>query len=91
MEKKYPGLAIASMTLGIVGVVLCWAIFLAQILGILAIVFGFISKNSINKSKNLSGKGMAIAGIILGFIAFFLIMILAYMGVLSPQSLLPAK
>lgn len=89
MKNKDSSLATTSMVVGIVGVVFSWVPVLAQILGILAIVFGFISKNKINNSKDTTGKGMAIAGIIMGFISFFgiafIIGVLAYFGVLNPK------
>ena len=59
------GMAIASMVLGIIGL-------LIQLLGIiplLAVIFGFVGKSQIDRSGGTQrGKGMAIAGIILGFI-----------------------
>jgi hypothetical protein len=55
------GLAIASLVLGIIP---C-----TGITSILAIVFGFIARNQIEQSGGTQqGSGMALAGIILGFI-----------------------
>lgn len=53
------GFAIASMVLGIV-----WIYWIGSVL---AIVFGFIAYSQI-KERNQAGKGMATAGLILGFI-----------------------
>jgi len=53
------GLAIASMVLGIL-----WIYWIGSIL---AIIFGFIAMSQI-KERNQGGKGMATAGLILGFI-----------------------
>jgi hypothetical protein len=53
------GLAIASMVLGIL-----WLYWIGSIL---AIVFGFVAMSQI-KERNQAGKGMATAGLILGFI-----------------------
>jgi hypothetical protein len=53
---------VASLVLGIVGPVLCvgW---------ILALVFGYIAKNQIDASGGRQqGRGMAIAGIVLGWV-----------------------
>lgn len=64
------GAAVAAMVLGIVGVVLCWIPFIdfvAAIVGILAIVFGVVGSGRANRIG--TGKGMAIAGIVLGIIA----------------------
>ena len=53
------GLAIASMVLGIL-----WIYWIGSIL---AIIFGFIALSQI-KERNQAGKGMATAGLVLGFI-----------------------
>jgi hypothetical protein len=53
------GLAIASMVLGIL-----WIYWIGSIL---AIIFGFVAMSQI-KLRNQGGKGMATAGLILGFI-----------------------
>jgi Domain of unknown function (DUF4190) len=58
---KTNGLAIASLVLGIIP---C-----TGVTSILAIVFGFIARNQIEKSGGTQqGSGMALAGIILGFV-----------------------
>lgn len=57
------GLAIASMILGIVWV---WGIG-----SILALIFGYVAMNQI-KQRNQSGRGMAIAGTVLGWVGVLL-------------------
>ena len=54
------GLAIASMVLGIL-----WIYWLGSIL---AIIFGHIAISQSGKDPSLRGKGMAIAGIVLGYV-----------------------
>lgn len=74
-EQKNDGYAIASLVLGLVGAICCQSILIPSIL---AVIFGFVSKNRISLSKGgLKGDGMAIAGIILGFvgIVFFVIFV----------------
>jgi hypothetical protein len=63
------GFAIASMVLGIL-----WVYWIGSIL---AIIFGFVALSQI-KERQQSGKGMATAGLILGFIglAFLVLVIL---------------
>jgi hypothetical protein len=57
------GMAIASLLLGALGWPFC------GIGSVLAIVFGFIARDQIRRSNGYqSGAGMAVAGIILGFI-----------------------
>jgi hypothetical protein len=53
------GLAIASLVLGVAGILFCCFVWVGALLGILAIVFGAMSLKS-------SMRGMAIAGIICG-------------------------
>ena len=72
-EKK--GLAIASLVCGL----LFWFGFPGFVCSILAIVFGIIQLKNIKKTPGqYGGKGMAIAGLILGSIGilFFLIVTL---------------
>src|SRR5918995_1248899 len=60
---KTNGLAIASLVLGIAQIFLC------IIGGILSLVFGYIARRQIDESGGTQGgRGMAIAGIILGWI-----------------------
>jgi peptidyl-prolyl cis-trans isomerase B (cyclophilin B) len=53
--QKTNGLAIAALITGIVGV------------SILGVIFGHISLSQI-KTRNEGGKGMAIAGLVLGYV-----------------------
>jgi hypothetical protein len=69
------GLAIASMVLGIV-----WVYWIGSIL---ALVFGFVARKQI-KQRGQKGDGMAIAGIVLGFVGLatlLLFVILVAVGV----------
>jgi hypothetical protein len=59
--SKVNGFAIASMVLGIL-----WLYWVGSIL---AVIFGHISLNQIKKSDGMqTGRGMAIAGVVLGWI-----------------------
>ena len=55
------GLAVASLVLGIVG-------FFFNLLAVLAIIFGAVAIGQITKNPELKGRGMAIAGLVLGII-----------------------
>lgn len=64
-QPKTSGLAIASLVLGI--------LFVVPFAPLLAIVFGIIALRIISKSKGeLTGKGMAIAGLALGGLVIIL-------------------
>jgi hypothetical protein len=61
---KTNGMAVAAMVLGIVGLVM-----VPFIGAILALVFGYLSRGSIDRSNGLEGgRSMAVAGIILGYV-----------------------
>jgi hypothetical protein len=70
------GLALASLVLGIAGVLL---VLLGPILGIAAVICGHRARAEIKKSNGMiGGKGMALAGIICGYFATFFIFVAAY-------------
>jgi hypothetical protein len=81
--RKTNGLAIASMVLGIV-----W---LYGVGSILALVFGYIAKGQIDRSGGQeTGRGMAIAGIVLGWIGVgFLILVIVLVAVGSSSQYQP--
>ena len=59
------GMAVASMVLSLVGIVPCfWGL---QIPGVLGIIFGFIGLKQ-TKDNARKGRGMAIAGLVIGII-----------------------
>jgi type IV pilus assembly protein PilA len=72
------GGAVASMILGIASFALC----LSFITGIPAIILGHISLSKIKKSMGrLKGEGMALAGLILGYISLPFILIVAAIAI----------
>ncbi len=64
-----PGKSIAALVLGICGVVL-WP--LGILLGPLAIGFAVSSRNDSKRDPRIGGKGMAVAGLVLGTVAVVL-------------------
>lgn len=76
-NNKKSGLGITGMVLGIIAVSIAWIPFLnvvALIVGIIAIVFGAIAMYQ-TIAKGHLGKGMAIAGLVLGIVAVALFFI----------------
>lgn len=71
-QQPTSGMAVASMVLGIVGVTVGW--FLLGIPAFLAIIFGHIALTEIKKGAK-SGKGMAVAGLVLGYIVGSIVVI----------------
>lgn len=59
-----PGLAIASLALGIISIVGGALLIIPMVL---AIVFGHVSLSRIRKDQRLTGSGIAIAGLVLGY------------------------
>ena len=95
-KKKTSGVSIASLVLGIVGIFTgimaagCWGAgallpslkFLAIVLylpNILAIVFGVMGISKASK-QGLSGKGLAIAGLVLGIVFLLIWMVYGYLA-----------
>lgn len=68
------GLAVASLVLGLISVPGDCLYGLGIIPGILAIVFGFIARSRIQRGES-GGTGMALAGLILGFISSGLVVL----------------
>lgn len=58
-SRAMNGMAIASMVLGIL-----WVYWIGSIL---ALVFGYVALNQI-KTRNENGRGMAVAGVVLGWV-----------------------
>ena len=82
--KKTAGLAIASLVLGILGV-----IGIGPLGAIPAVICGHIAKGKIKRSMgDIQGDGLALAGLILGYlvIAIFVILIPLFMAIATPNS-----
>ncbi len=62
------GLGIAALVSAIVGLVFCWSVFGGIILGLCAVIIGFVARGRVKRSEATNG-GVAIAGIVLGFLA----------------------
>ncbi|MBI5779461.1 MAG: DUF2950 family protein [Planctomycetes bacterium] len=76
------GFATWSLVLGITGLILCVIV----IPSLLAIIFGIIALVKINAAKGLlTGKGKAIAGIVLGGLAFVLMPIVLIAAIAIPN------
>ena len=67
VPQSTSGLAIASMVLGIL-----WLYWVGSIL---AVIFGHVAISQCNRDPNIGGKGMAIAGVVLGWIGVVFLLI----------------
>lgn len=75
-DGKYHGFAIAAMVCGIVGIVFFCVWYISIILDILAIVFGTLVLKHNKKTNTNTGRGMAIAGLVLGIVSIALVIVL---------------
>jgi hypothetical protein len=62
------GLGIAALVVAIIGLVFCWTVAGGVILGVAAIIMGFVARGRVKRGEATNG-GVAIAGIVLGFLA----------------------
>ncbi len=78
-SQRISGLAVASLVLGILGVLFGW-LCLGLVFSILAIVFGHIAYSQVNRQPTeLTGKGMAITGFILGYVSIVTSIIIGFL------------
>jgi hypothetical protein len=69
------GLAIASMVLGIV-----WVYWIGSIL---AVIFAHIALSQMGKDETIRGRGMAIAGLVLGYVGIGLLLLIVIVATAS--------
>ena len=70
------GLAVASLVLGIIT--------LCGIGSILAVIFGYVGKGQIDRSGGTqSGRGLAIAGIVLGWVGIGILVLFIVLGIIG--------
>jgi hypothetical protein len=62
------GLGIAALVVAIIGLVFCWTVIGGVILGVAAVILGFVARGRVKRGEASNG-GVAIAGIVLGFLA----------------------
>lgn len=87
-EAKTSAGAVWSLILGIAAFVLC----LGPVTGIPAIICGHIAQSRIRKSGGaLKGDGMAIAGLIMGYLSFLMIAFMGMMAAIAIPSFVKAR
>jgi hypothetical protein len=73
-QTKTNGMAIASLVLGIL-----WIYWIGSIL---ALIFGYVAKGQIDRAGGREGgRGLAIAGIVLGWVGVGILILLIVLGV----------
>ena len=76
------GLGIAALVIAIIGLGFCWTVVGGVILGVSAVIIGFVARGRVKRREATNG-GVAIAGIVLGFLAIIvsLVFIPIWIGV----------
>lgn len=85
VEKQHCGHATWAMISGILGFIMCFP-------SIIAIVLGHMALNRIDKSKQaLTGKGQAIAGLVMGYMLIAMIPVMGMMSAIAVPSFIRAR
>jgi hypothetical protein len=73
-----------ALVLAIIGLLFCWSVAGGIILGIIAVILGFVGRARVKRGEATNG-GVALAGIILGFLAIIagVVFIALYVWVFS--------
>ena len=69
-------MSVASLVLGLVGLPLCFLF----VPSLLAVIFGIVGLNQIKRDPTQSGRGLAIAGLILGAVMLVLVVLVLLLG-----------
>ncbi len=77
MQRPTNGFAIASLVLGIL-IIVSWGL-----TGILALIFGYIARKQI-RERGEGGAGLAVAGIVLGWVGVAFLAIFVVFVILGP-------
>ena len=87
-QKKTAGIAITSLVLGIIGLLTIWLCGLGALFAIPAVICGHIGSARIKKSGGtLAGSGLALAGLITGYISVALLVLLIPLSIMSSIAL----
>ena len=76
------GLAVTSLITGIAGIVLSWA-FVPLLASVVAVITGHMALKQTRANPALGGRGMAIAGLILGYVGVAFLALAILFGILS--------
>jgi hypothetical protein len=85
--QRAPGMAVASLVLGILGVTIGLCLWFLPVMQVLAVIFGHVSLSRIN-AGGLPGRGLAITGIVTGYVGLAIaaiVLIVTLIGVFTPS------
>jgi hypothetical protein len=81
-SRPTSGLAVTSLVTGIAGIVLSWT-FVMLLASIAAVITGHMALKQTRQNPALGGRGMAIAGIILGYAGVAFLALSIIIGIIS--------
>ena len=88
MRPQSSGLAVASLILGLVGIVFCFG----PLAGIPAVICGHKAQSRIKHSGGtLTGAGMALAGLITGYISIAMIVVIGMLAAIAIPNFVKAR
>jgi Domain of unknown function (DUF4190) len=78
------GLGVAALVIAIVALVLCWSVAGGLILGVCAMIIGFVARGRVKRGEATNG-GVATAGVVLGVLAIIvsLVFIPIWVGIFN--------
>jgi hypothetical protein len=74
------GLGLAALVVAIAGLLLCWTVVGGIVLGVVAVVLGFVGWNKAKRGEANNG-GIAVAGIVLGVLAVIASVVFIVIGI----------
>lgn len=84
---RAPGMAVAALVLGILGVTVGLCLWFLPVMQVLAVIFGHVSLSRIN-AGGLPGRGLAITGIVTGYVGLAIsavVLIVTLIGAFTPS------
>jgi heme/copper-type cytochrome/quinol oxidase subunit 2 len=73
------GMGTAALVVGIIALITCWTVIGGVVLGLLAIIFGFVGRGRAKRGEASNG-GAAMAGVILGLLSLVVAVVLVAIG-----------
>jgi heme/copper-type cytochrome/quinol oxidase subunit 2 len=73
------GLGTAALVVGIIALITCWTVIGGILLGLLAIIFGFVGRGRAKRGEASNG-GAAIAGVVLGLVSLIVAVVIVAAG-----------
>ena len=73
------GMGTAALVVGIIALITCWTVIGGVLLGLLAVIFGFVGRGRAKRGEASNG-GAAIAGVVLGLLSLIVAVVIVAAG-----------